>query len=131
MNRPENGTKRLRWVMIAALLGDLGITLVGQTNRYWHHPSSVLESNSLVRPVLASGVLPLLIAMVVGVVGLWYTAYVLPKRFALMLILAVTMSGYFGMSSWLVYNYHLGSAAEMIGAAIIAVILVVAGIDTR
>jgi hypothetical protein len=131
MKKVDNGTKVLRWVMIGALLGDLGITLVGQPAKYWHHPSTVHESNSFVRPILASGLGPILLAMVVGVVGLWYTASVLPKKWALVLILAVTMSGYFGISSWLVYNYHLGSAAEMIGAVVMAALLVVAGIDAR
>lgn len=59
------------------------------------------------------------------------TASVLPKKWALLLILAVTMSGYFGMSRWLVYDFHLGSAAEMIGAIVVAALLVVAGVDAR
>lgn len=131
MKTAENGIKRLRWVMLGALLGDLGITLLGQPRSYWGHPSTVHESNSLVRPILASGAVSLLLCMAVGVVGLWYTVSVLPKKWALILILAVTMSAYFGISSWLVYDYHLGSAAEMIGAAALAVILVFAGIDVR
>jgi len=69
--------------------------------------------------------------MLVGVVGLWYTASVLPRNWSLILILAVTMSGYFGISSWLVYDFHLGSAAEMIGAVVVAGLLVVAGADSR
>ena len=129
--RIDNGTRYLRWVMIGALIGDLGITLAGQPASYWHRPSEVHESNRFVRPLLASGLAPILLAMLVGVVGLWYTATVLPKRWALVLILAVTMSGYFGMSSWLVYDYHFGSAAEMIGAVVMAGLLVVAGVDAR
>lgn len=131
MKREENGTKRLRWVMVGALVGDLGVTLVGQPASYWHRASTVHESNSFVKPLLASGAMPTLLAMLVGVVGLWYTASVLPKKWALMLILTVIMSGYFGISSWLVYDFHLGSAAEMIGAIVVAALLVVAGTDAR
>jgi hypothetical protein len=118
-------------VMIGALVGDLGVTLAGQPASYWHRASTVHESNRFVKPLLASGAAPTLLAMLVGVVGLWYTASVLPKKWALILILAVTMSGYFGISSWLVYDYHLGSTAEMIGAVVVAAALVVAGVDAR
>lgn len=86
---------------------DRGIvTLVGQ------RASTVHEGNRFVKPLLASGAAPTLLAMLVGVIGLWYTASVLPKKWALMLILAVTMSGYLGISSWLVYDFHLGSTAR-------------------
>lgn len=127
----DKGIRRLRWVMVGALLGDLGITLVGQPASYWRNPATVHESNSLIKPFLTSGAAPTLLGMAVGVVGLLYTVSVLPKKWALKLILAVTLSGYYGISSWLMYDYRLGSAAEMIGAVVFAVILTWVGLDTR
>jgi len=115
--------------MIAALVGDLAITLLGQPAIYWLQPAAVRESNHLVAPVLSRGILTTALLMLVGVVGLLYTVSCLPRKFALMLILAVTFTGYFGISSWLVYDFRLGSIAEMIGAAFFAIILVVCGLD--
>ena len=118
--------------MIATLLGDLLVTLAGQPASYWSDPSTVVEANRLVAPILSRGLLPLLLVTVIGVPGLLFTVSVLPKRGALILVLSMTLSGYFGISSWLVYPpFHLGSAAEMIGAVVLAVVLVSAGIDTR
>jgi hypothetical protein len=121
--------KRLRWVMVGALIGDITITLVGQPAIYWLQPAAVRESNHLVAPVLSRGILTTVLMMLVGVAGLLYTVSCLPRKFALMLILAVTFSCYFGISSWLVYDFHLGSIAEMLGAAFFAIILVLCGLD--
>ena len=129
MPTTDPALKRLRWVMIAALVGDLAITLLGQPAIYWLQPAAVRESNHLVAPVLSRGILTTALLMLVGVVGLLYTVSCLPRKFALMLILAVTFTGYFGISSWLVYDFRLGSIAEMIGAAFFAIILVVCGLD--
>lgn len=131
MIKTDNGTKRLRWVMIGTLLGDLLITFAGQRASYWLNPSTVNETNRLVAPILSRGMVPTLLLTLFGIVGLWFTASVLPKRWALLLILAVTLSCYFGISSWLVFNFHLGSAAEMIGAIVLAAVLVAAGLETR
>jgi len=118
--------------MIATLLGDLLVTLAGQPASYWSHPSTVVEGNKFVAPILSRGFLHVLLFAVIGVAGLLFTVSVLPKRGALILVLTVTLSGYFGISSWLVYEpFHFGSAAEMIGAVVLAVVLVSAGIDTR
>ena len=127
----DNAIKRLRWVMIATLLGDLLVTLAGQPASYWSHPSTVVEGNKFVAPILSRGFLHVLLFAVIGVAGLLFTVSVLPKRGALILVLTVTLSGYFGISSWLVYDFHFGSAAEMIGAVVLAIVLVSAGIDTR
>ena len=125
----DHAIKRLRWVMIGALIGDLTITLVGQPAIYWLQPASVRESNHLVAPVLSRGILTTVLLMLVGIAGLLYTVSCLPRKFALMLILAITFTSYFGISSWLVYDFRLGSIAEMIGAAFFAIILVVCGLD--
>ena len=127
----DPGIKRLRWVMIATLLGDLTVTFAGQPASYWRNPSTVTESNRYMKPFLSSGAAPMLLATLFGVAGLLYTVTGLPKKWSLMLVLAVTFTGYFGISSWLVYDFHLGSAAEMIGAIVLAVVLVAAGLDTR
>ena len=41
----DPGIKRLRWVMIATLLGDLTVTFAGQPASYWRNLSTVTESN--------------------------------------------------------------------------------------
>lgn len=127
----DSGIRRLRWVMIGTLLGDLAVTFAGQRASYWLNPSTVVESNRLVAPILSWGMVPTLLLTLFGVMGLLFTVSVLPKKWALMLMLTVTLSCYFGISSWLVFNFHLGSAAEMIGAVVLAVTLVTAGLDAR
>jgi hypothetical protein len=117
--------------MLGALLGDLTVTFAGQKASYWRDSSTVHETNRLVAPVLSRGMMPTLLLAAFGAVGLLFTASVLPKRWALILILAVTLSCYYGISSWLVSDFHLGSAAEMVGAAVFAVLLVGLGLDTR
>ena len=129
--KTDKSIKRLRWVMVGALVGDLTVTFAGQQVSYWRNPSTVHETNRLVAPILSRGMLPTLLLAAFGVAGLLFTVSVLPKRWALILILAVTLSCYYGISSWLVMDFHLGSAAEMVGAVILAVVLVAAGLDTR
>jgi hypothetical protein len=129
MPTTDPALKRLRWVMVAAVVGDLTITLVGQPAIYWLQPAAVRESNHLVAPVLSHGLLTTALMMLVGVAGLLYTVSCLPRKYALMLILAVTFTSYFGISSWLVYDFRLGSIAEMIGAAFFAIVLVLCGLD--
>jgi hypothetical protein len=102
---------------------------VGQPAIYWLQPAAVRESNHLVAPVLSHGILTTALMMLIGVAGLLYTVSVLPKKSALVLILAVTFTSYFGISSWLVYDFHLGSIAEMIGAVFFAIVLVLCGLD--
>jgi hypothetical protein len=41
--------KRLRWVMIGAMLFDMINTILGQPGSYWHHPGNVNESFALSR----------------------------------------------------------------------------------
>ena len=41
--------KRLRWIMLGAMLFDLLITLAGQPVTYWVDPTAAVEGNPVVR----------------------------------------------------------------------------------
>ena len=40
--------------------------------------------------------------------GVFFLTKILPERIALVVLLAATLSSYFGASSWLVYHFGLG-----------------------
>ena len=129
--KTEEGIKRIRWVMVFTLLSDTAITLLGQPASYWRDPATVVEGNHLMRSVFSQGIIPTLFFLVLSLYGLSYLVSILPKKLALTIILFFTLSGYFGISSWLYTRFHMGSSGEIICAFVIAVILVLAGLDVR
>ena len=94
----DPGIKRLRWVMIATLLGDLTVTFAGQPASYWRTFQLSLSQIDM-KPFLSSGAAPMLLATLFGVAGLLYTVTVLPKKWSLMLVLAVTLTGWVRVKS--------------------------------
>jgi hypothetical protein len=65
------------------------------------------------------------------ITGVTVLVSILLRRLALIVLLATTLTCYFGASSWLVYYLGCGSSGELIYGIIFSIVLVKLGLDTQ
>jgi hypothetical protein len=128
--KTDLGIKRLRWVMLAVMIFDLVITLAGQPASYWQKATTANEADPIVRLVMHHGIVPLLLVSALYCIAILVTVSVLPNRSALVVLLLFTFWHYYGASTWLQYRFHYVYGGFVSGV-VVAVLLVLAGLDTR
>jgi len=132
MNRPclkfttDIVVKRLRWVMLGAILFDNINTLVGQPSSYWQHPETVQEGNHLTHWFISRGCMSFCLYELAYMAGTFLLVSIIPRRLALVVILAFIFGHYYGASTWLAHRWHLGTQGTVIYAIILAAIVVLA-----
>ena len=126
--------KRLRWVVLAAMLFSVINTLAGQPESYWHHPETAIRGDgmSIANPTnptfdffLGHGWLAYLGASVAYLAAVFFLVSILPRMVALIAAFAVLFGHFFGAANWLIVRWHLGMPAfalygALLGAALAA-----------
>jgi hypothetical protein len=118
-------TKRLRWVMIGAMLLDFAVTLAGQPSGFWSHPETMRESNQLVRLFLGRGWQAYFLFDLVVISGTFLLASILPRTIALICVFSATLGGFIGSSNWSFYDWRMGMETP-VGYGIVLSIAIVA-----
>ena len=120
-----------RWVMVAALFGDVAVTLVGQPASYWHDPATVHEGNALARVFLARGWMYYLGLEAVLAAGQFALVTILPLPIGFVSVFAFIYGGFVGASNWFFYEWRLGWIAPTFYAAVVSTLLVVPAFRDR
>jgi hypothetical protein len=110
--------KRLRWVMLGAMLFSLINTLAGQPESYWHRPETAIRGDGL--PIgsstnrtfeffLGQGWQAYLVASLAYLLAIFLVVSILPRAAALIAAFSVVFGHYFGASNWLAVRWGLGT----------------------
>ena len=114
---------KLRWVMLAVILADMGLTLAGQPTAFWSEPGSAIRGDGLgihnltnhsFEFFLAAGWPAYLACFTVYAASCLLMASVLPRGAALVLLCTVTLSHLFTGTNWLAIRWHAGMLASPI-----------------
>jgi hypothetical protein len=120
--------RSLRWVMVAMICADVGVTLVGQPRRYWHDPMATTEGGPFFAAVMRHGWPAFVATAAACVAGIFLLTKILPQRIALVVILATTLAEYFGATTWVVYYYNFKSTGDILTAITLSIALIKAGL---
>lgn len=116
--------KRLRWVMLGAMVFDFANTLLGQPGSFWHHPETMNESNQLVRLFMAHGWVGYCLFDLFYIPGTFLLVSFLPRKIALVCVFAFTLLGFIGASNWFFYRWRLGMEAPVFYGILLSGIIV-------
>jgi len=114
---------KLRWVMLAVILADMGLTLTGQPPAFWSEPDSAIRGDGLgihnltnhsFEFFLAAGWPAYLACFTVYAATCLFLASVLPRGAALVLLCTVTLGHIFTGTNWLAIRWHAGMFASPI-----------------
>ena len=131
--------KRLRWVMIGAILFSMVNTLFGQPVNFWHHPETALrgdglsiynETNHTFDFFLGLGWHAYLITSLIYLAGAFLLVSILPKRVALVTIFSFIFGHFFGATNWLAIRWHLGIVASSIYGLMLVPIIIFSAFPT-
>jgi hypothetical protein len=120
----DRTVKRLRWVMVGALLFDYFITILGQPNTYWQHPEAAVEINQGIYHSLSRGWPFYCFESLIIIVLMFLIVSILPRRTALFAIFTIILNHFFGASTWLCYHWHFGVGGLLVYGVILSAILV-------
>jgi hypothetical protein len=123
--------KRLRWLMIAAILLDGTNTLIGQPGSYWHHPETVHEGNQFFRWFLMQGWWGYVLIEAFYGAGMLLLVSILPQTGALTCIFAVILGHFAGASNWFFYEWRMGMQAPVIYGVVLSAVIVGLGFSGR
>lgn len=125
--KPTTNTtvKRLRWVMVGAILFDKLNTLLGQPGSYWQHPTTADEGDAFFHFFLSRGLPVYCLFSLVYILVLFFGVSLIPRRLSLIVIFAFILCHFLGASTWLAYRWHLGVAGPIIYGIILSVFIVV------
>jgi hypothetical protein len=127
--------RRLRWVMLAAMLFSMINTLAGQPGSYWHQPETAIRGDGMsiansINPTfdffLGHGWLAYLAASVVYLAAAFILVSILPRMMALIAAFAVLFGHFFGAANWLGVRWHLGMPGFAIYGALLGAALAAA-----
>jgi hypothetical protein len=116
--------RRLRWVMVGAMIFDSANTLLGQPSSYWEHPETANEGFQLARFFIVRGPSAYLFYDMVIFSGYLFFVSNIPAKAGLLAVSAITISSYFGGCTWLYYHWHLGAKGPVIYGIILSVVYV-------
>jgi hypothetical protein len=116
--------KRMRWLMLAAILVDSALTLMGQPGSYWLRPETANEANPFFRVFLARGWLDYIVFDIFYIAGAFLLVSALSRMPALISILAFVFGHFYGASTWLFYRWRLGAEAPWMYAVLLSAVIV-------
>ena len=122
--------KRLRWVMLGAMLSDTINTLIGQPISYWLSPETVHESNSLSRFFLIQGWPVYFLWNMILFAGVFWLVSILPRIWALICIFSNILGSFNGASCWFFFEWRLGMETPVIFGILLCIILVLIAFPT-
>jgi hypothetical protein len=109
--------RRLRWIMIGAMLFSMLNTLVGQPKGFWLNPANAVRGdgrhlhshiNHTFEFFLGHGWLPYVASCLIYFALAFLLVSVLPKRAALIAAFSFIFGHYYGACNWLAVRWHLG-----------------------
>lgn len=126
---PEAGTaavagKRLRWVMLAAIILDYAVTLFGQPASYWLHPETVIEGDQMFRVFMLRGWKASVLFELFYLAVAFLLVSVLNATPALICLFAYLFGHYYGASTWLFFPWRLGMEAPVVYGILLSAIIV-------
>jgi len=125
--------KRLRWVMMGAMLFSVFNTLSGQPQSFWQHPETAIrgdglsifdKTNHTFDFFLGHGWQAYLLASLVYLAGTFLIVSVLPRMAALIAIVSFIFACFYDGSNWLAVRWHLGVRGPIFYSVALAVIVV-------
>jgi hypothetical protein len=125
--------KRLRWVMIAAIIFSVGNTLVGQPENFWYHPETAIRGDGLsiynttnhtFDFYLGLGWQAYLMTSLIYLLGVFLFVTILPRRAALIAIFSFIFGHFLGATNWLATHWHLGTNSSSIYAIVLVPVIV-------
>jgi hypothetical protein len=119
----DSMVKRLRWMMVGALLIDVMVTLWSQPDSYWHHPETVREGFPPSRFFMVQGLPVMLLYDLVCLAALFWLVSSLPRRAALVAAWTQMLCNYFGASTGL-FNHWESPIGPIIYGVILSTIFV-------
>ena len=125
--------KRLRWVMVGAILFSIINTLMGQPYSFWHHPETAIRGDGLsiynstnhtFDFFLGLGWQSYLITCLVYISLAFLLVSILPQRTALILIFSFIFGHFFEATNWLANRWHFGTNSASIYGLVLAPVIV-------
>jgi hypothetical protein len=120
----DPAVKRLRWVVVGAILADMTVTLVGQPGSYWHHPETMREGNSVSRFFLGYGWWAYFLYDLVYAWGAFLLVSKLPRVIALVSIFPFILGHFNGVSCWFFYEWRMGMKTPVVFGIIFSAVIV-------
>lgn len=129
----ERIVKRLRWVMIGAMLFSMVNTLSGQPESFWHHPETAIrgdglsihdKTNHTFEFYLGNGWPAYVGASVVYLSAAFLAVSVLPGMVALITIFSLLFGHFFGACNWLAVRWHLGVQGPIVYGIVLSAAMV-------
>ena len=111
---------KLRWLLLAVIAFDFGITMFGQPSSYWHSPNTADEGNFVFRWFMFRGAYYYLAFILAYLVGVFALVTLLPRQAAIITGLVFLLSHYFAGSTWLSFHFHLGMAGPIMYAVVLS-----------
>jgi hypothetical protein len=127
--------KRLRWVMVGAMLFSAINTLLCQGESFWRNPETAIRGDGLsihnltnhtFEFFLGNGWQAYVAACLVYFAGAFLLVSVLPRRAALIAIFSFLFGHFYGATNWLAVGWHLGVQGPAMYAIALSTVLVVA-----
>lgn len=115
---------KLRWLLLAVVAFDFGITIFGQPGSYWHNPLTADEGNPVFRWFMVQGAVCYFAFIFSYIVGVWALVTALPRQAAIITGLVFLLSHYFAASTWLSYHFRLSMAGPILYAVVLSVALI-------
>ena len=115
---------RLLWLLLAVIVFDFGVTLIGQPSSYWSDPHTAREANPLFAWFMVRGIawyLALIFGYMISVTAL---LKLLPEQGANVTGLIFLLSHYFAAFTWLTLRFDLGMTGPVIYATVLSIALV-------
>jgi hypothetical protein len=109
--------KKLRAVMMGAMLFSVFLTLAGQPASFWANPETAMRGDGLgvhnavnhtLEFLLSDGWQPFLCACLVYLALALVAVSILPRKPALITSLSIIFGHYFATANWLAVGWHLG-----------------------
>jgi len=115
---------KLRWLLLAVIAFDFGITMFGQPSSYWHSPHTADEGNPVFRWFMFQGAYCYLAFILAYLVGVFALVTLLPRQAAIITGLIFLLSHYFAGSTWLSFHFHLGMTGPILYAVVLSIALI-------
>jgi hypothetical protein len=121
--------KRLRWVMVGAILFSVVLTLAGQPDSFWQHPETAMRGDGLsiynatnhtFEFFLGQGWQAFILASMVYISAAFVLVSILPRTTALIVIFSFILGHSFGATNWLSVRWHLGTNSGLLYILVVA-----------
>lgn len=128
---PVQIVKKLRWMMVGAMLFDMINTILGQPASYWHHPETANEGFSLSRFFIMQGWEIFLLYDLIFFSLFFFLVSSIPKRPALVLVIGLILSYYFGACTWINNGWHVSAEGPVLYGIVLSAIFVLLAFPAR